>query len=397
MSRPIRILRIIDRLNVGGPTHHVALLTRRLEERGYRTTLVKGCVAGGEVEMADVIAETGVRPVHVPTLGRAMSWRDDPTSLVTLYRLIRQVRPDVVHTHKSKAGALGRVAARLAGVPVVVHTFHGHVFRGYFGPVASAAAVLLERLFGAWTDAVVAISPAQRRDLLGYRIAPPERVRCVPLGLRLDRFRRADRLAGQFRAEVGVAPAQPLAGYVGRLAPIKGVEVFLRAAARVLQSLPDARFVVVGDGERRPALEAEAEALGVAEAVRFTGYRQDADRVYASLDLFVLSSFNEGLPVTIIEALVAGCYVVASRVGGVPDLLTSERLGLTVEPGDPEALSGAMVRALSERRRVAEEDRDATRRRYDIDRLVEDLDGLYRRLLKRKGCRLDGFREDKDV
>lgn len=397
MSRPIRILRIIDRLNVGGPTHHVTLLARRLEERGYRTTLVKGCVAPGEVEMTDVIAETGVQPVQVPTLGRAVSWRDDPASFIALCRLIRQVRPDVVHTHKSKAGALGRIAARLAGVPVVIHTFHGHVFRGYFGPAASAAAVLVERLLGAWTDAVVAISPAQRRDLLSYRIAPPERVRCIPLGLRLDRVRRADRLAGQFRAEVGVAPAQPLAGYVGRLAPIKGVEVFLRAAARVLRSLPDARFVVVGDGECRPTLEAEAEALGIAKAVRFTGYRQDADRVYASLDLFVLSSFNEGLPVTIIEALAAGCYVVASRVGGVPDLLTSERLGLTVEPGDPEALSGAMVRALRERRRVAEEDRDATCRRYGIDRLTEDLDRLYRRLLKRKGCRLEGFREDKDV
>ncbi|MSS71039.1 MAG: glycosyltransferase family 1 protein [Candidatus Latescibacteria bacterium] len=397
MPRPIRILRIIDRLNVGGPTHQVTLLTRRLEERGYRTTLVKGCVAPGEVEMTDVIAEAGVRPVQVSTLGRAISWLDDPASLIALCRLIRQVRPDVVHTHKSKAGTLGRIAARLTGVPVVVHTFHGHVFRGYFSPARSAAVVLVERLLGAWTDAVVAISPAQRRDLLSYGIAPPERMRCIPLGLRLDRFRSADRLAGQFRAEIGVTPDQPLVGFVGRLVPIKGVEVFLKAAARVLKRFPVARFVVVGDGERRPALEAEAEALGIAKAVRFTGYRQDTDRVYASLDLFVLSSFNEGLPVTIIEALAAGCYVVAARVGGVPDLLTSDRLGLAVASGDPVALSEAMIRALSERRRISEEDRDATYQRYGIDRLVEDLDGLYRSLLKCKGCKLEGFREDKDV
>jgi glycosyltransferase involved in cell wall biosynthesis len=347
--------------------------------------------------MTDVIAETGVQPVPVSTLGRAVSWRDDPASLIALYRLIRKVRPDIVHTHKSKAGALGRVAARLAGVPAVVHTFHGHVFRGYFDPVRSAAAVFVERLLGAWTDAVVTISPAQRRDILNYRIATPERVRCIPLGLRLDRLRGADHLAGQFRAEMGVGPDQPLVGFVGRLAPIKGVEVFLRAAALVLRRLPTARFVVVGDGECRPALEAEARALGIAEAVRFTGYRQDTDRVYASLDLFALSSFNEGTPVTAIEALAAGCYVVAARVGGVPDLLTSDRLGLMAEPGDAMALSEAMIRALSEQRKVSEADRDATCRRYGIDRLVEDLDDLYQSLLKSKGRRMEGFREGKGV
>lgn len=384
MSRPIRIVRIIDRLNVGGPTHHVTLLTRRLEERGYRTTLVKGCVARGEVEMTDVIAETGVQPVSVPTLGREMSWQDDPISLIALYRLIRRVRPDVVHTHKSKAGVLGRIAAWLTGVPVVVHTFHGHVFHGYFGPIKSAVVVLVERLLGAWTDAVVTVSPAQRREILSYRIAPPERMQSIPLGLRLDRFRRCDRLSGQFRAEAGVSPDAPLVGLVARLAPIKGVEVFLRAAALVLKRLPAARFVVVGDGEIKPDLEAEAKRLGIEEAVRFTGYRQDTDRVYASLDLFVLSSFNEGLPVTIIEALAAGRYVVAARVGGVPDLITSDRLGLMVAPGDVEALSEAMVRALSERRRPSEEVRDATCLRYGIDRLTEDLDELYRRLLNRK-------------
>jgi glycosyltransferase involved in cell wall biosynthesis len=280
---------------------------------------------------------------------------------------------------------------------VVVHTFHGHVFHGYFGPARSAAVVLLERLLGAWTDAVVAISPAQRRELLGYGIAPPERMRCIPLGLRLDRFRDADRLAGQFRSEIGVAPDQPLVGYAGRLAPIKGVEVFLRAAAHVLKRLPTARFAVVGDGECRPSLEAEVKALGIAKAVRFTGYRQDADRVYASLDLFVLSSFNEGTPVTAIEALAAGCYVVATRVGGVPDLLTNEEVGLMVRPGDPAALSEAMVRALSERRKISEEDRDGTYQRYGIDRLVGDLDVLYRNLLKDKGCRLEDFWEEKGI
>lgn len=397
MARPIRIVRIIDRLNVGGPTQHVALLTRRLEARGYQTTLVKGCVAPGEREMAEVISAEGVHPVAIPTLGREVAWRDDPASLAALVGLIRRVRPDIVHTHKSKAGLLGRIAARAAGVPVSVHTFHGHVFHGYFGPAKSAAIVGLERILAAHTDAVVSVSPSQRRELLGYGIAPPARIHCIPLGLDLDRFRWCDGLRGAFRREIGVFPDAPLAGLIARLAPVKGVEVFLRAAAMTLKRLPQARFLVVGDGWPRQGLEAEAQRLGISDAVRFTGYRSDTDTIYASLDLAVLSSYNEGLPVSLIEALAAGCYVAATRVGGVPDLVKDERLGLLALPGDHEALSGAMTRSLVERRRVSEEDRDWICQRYGIERLVDDLDGLYRGLLKRKGYRLEAFREETGV
>ena len=397
MSRPIRIVRIIDRLNVGGPTHHVTLLTRWLEPRGYRTILIKGCVAAGEIEMTDVIAETGVHPVSVPTLGRELSWLDDTRSFIALFRLIRRARPDIVHTHKAKAGLVGRIAAHLAGVPVVVHTFHGHVFRGYFGPFKSHLAVTVERILGSLTDGIVTVSPSQRREILGYRIASPDRVWSIPLGLRLDRFRRCDSLAGQFREEMGIRPGVPLVGLVARLVPIKGVEVFLRAAALVLKSMPDARFVVVGDGEIKAELELEAQRLGVGKAVRFTGFRSDADRVYASLDLLVLSSFNEGLPVTIIEGRAAGCYVVATRVGGVADLITNERIGLTVGPGRPHELSEAMILALSERRRPSGEERDEACMRYGIARLSEDLDRLYLGLLRRKGCTLAVFGEDKGI
>jgi glycosyltransferase involved in cell wall biosynthesis len=397
VSRPIRIVRIIDRLNVGGPTHHVTLLARRLEARGYRTTLIAGRVADGEAEMADAIARAGVAPVSLPTLGRDTGWRDDWISLLSLYRVLRRIRPQIVHTHKSKAGLLGRIAARLAGVPVVAHTFHGHVFHGYFGPVRSAAMVTMERLLGAWTDAVVTVSPAQRREILRYRVGAPNRVSSIPLGLDLGRFRGCDPLAGQFRAEIGVGRDAPLVGLIARLVPIKGVEVFLSAAALVLQRLPGARFAVVGDGALRRDLEAEARRLGIAEAVRFTGYRADADRIYASLDLLALSSFNEGLPVTIIEAMAAGCYVVATRVGGVTDLVTGEAVGLTVPQGDPGALSEAMVQALSERRRPSAADRDAACVRYGIDRLTGDLDGLYRTLLGRNGRISDGIGEDQGV
>ncbi len=386
MPRSIRILRIIDRLNVGGPAQHVSLLTSRLEDMGYKTILVKGSVAPGEIEMRDVIVETGIRPVSVPTLGRALSWQDDLKSLVFLYRTIRRFRPDIVHTHKSKAGLLGRLAALLAGVPGIVHTFHGNVFHGYFGRIKSRLVVLVERLLGGVTDRIVTLSPKQRIEILSYRIASPDRVKSIPLGLVLDRFRRCDGLGGDFRAELGAPGDISLVGLVGRLVPIKGVHVFLKAAANLLTRFPRVCFVVVGDGERREALESEARSLGIEGSVRFMGYRRDTDRIYASLDLFVLSSYNEGLPVTIIEALTAGCYVVATNVGGVSDLITNERVGMIVEPGNPESLSEAMGRALSEHRIPPESDRDVMCRRYGIDRLTADLDCLYRGLVFKRNA-----------
>ena len=386
MPRSIRILRIIDRLNVGGPAQHVSLLTSRLEDMGYKTILVKGSVAPGEIEMRDVIVETGIRPVSVPALGRALSWQDDLKSLVFLYRTIRSFRPDIVHTHKSKAGFLGRLAALLTGVPGIVHTFHGNVFHGYFSRIKSRFVVLVERLLGGVTDRIVTLSPKQRKEILSYRIAPPDRVKNIPLGLLLDRFRRCDGLAGDFRAELRVPSDISLVGLVGRLVPIKGVHVFLRAAANLLTRFPRVCFVVVGDGERREALESEARSLGIEDSVRFMGYRRDTDRIYASLDLFVLSSYNEGLPVTIIEALTAGCYVVATNVGGVSDLITNERVGMIVEPGNPESLSEAMGRALSEHRIPPESDRDVMCRRYGIDRLTADLDCLYRGLVFKRNA-----------
>ncbi len=375
---------MIDRLNVGGPTHHVTLLARGLGARGYETVLTKGQVAQGEVEMEDVVRQAGVQPQEIEGLGRAISPLQDVQAFWGLYRLMRRFRPQVVHTHKAKAGVLGRLAARLAGVPVVVHTFHGHVFRGYFSRWKSGLIVLVERLLAQCTDAVVAVSRPLRQDLLSFRIARPPRLKAIPLGLRLEPFLACRHTDGGFRAELGFEPCAPLVGMLPRLVPIKGVDVFLRAAQQVVQEMPEVRFVVVGDGELRGGLEALARRLGLEAQVCFTGFRRDTDRIYAALDLVALSSFNEGLPVSLIEALASGCYVVATRVGGVSDLVVSERVGLTVAPGDAGALAGAMLQALRGRRRVPLEERKRVGERYGIDRLMEDVDRLYRLLLEGK-------------
>jgi glycosyltransferase involved in cell wall biosynthesis len=238
----------MDRLNVGGSAHHVLLASEALNARGYQTVLVKGDVAPGEAEMRDLIRQTGAKPRHVPGLGRALSIRQDWGALVRLYRIVRAVRPSVVETHKSKAGVLGRLAAWLAGAPVVVHTYHGHVFHGYFSRWKSRLIVLLERLLAHWTDAVVAVSYRQRDELLDYRIASRDRLHAVPYGLKLGALAACERDPNGFRAEIGVSPTAPLVGTVTRLTPIKGMDVFLDAAQIVARDHPEARFPIVGDG-----------------------------------------------------------------------------------------------------------------------------------------------------
>lgn len=390
-SKQVQVVRAIDRLNIGGPSYHVLLLSRSLNKKGYKTILLKGCLAPGEEELLDVVQQTGVRPHEVDGLGRAISPFQDVRALVGFYRMIRQVRPQVVHTHKSKAGLLGRLAAWIAGVPITVHTFHGHIFKGYFPLWKSRLIIFLERLLAYRTDAIVAVTCQQRQELLGYKIAPPSRLRSIPLGLQLEPYvfrRRAD---DGFRSELGFNSSAPLTGIITRLVPIKGVGQFLQAAQRVVSVIPEARFVVVGDGELRLELEDLAIQLGLKGKVSFTGYRRDTVRIYAALDLVVLSSFNEGLPVTLIEALAAGCYVVATHVGGVLDLVNTERLGLVVAPGDVGALAGAMIKALKELRCPPEEERKLIGIRYGIDRLTEDIDHLYRSIIKCKHLKQAGM------
>ncbi len=376
-SRQLRLIHVIDRLNVGGATPFVLLATARLNELGHDVRVAKGQVALGEAEMTETIDRSGVCPIEIPGLGRAVSPRHDLKAFIALHRLLRAVRPHVIHTHKSKAGVLGRLAARLSGVPVVIHTYHGHVFHGYFSSWKSAVIVFLERILAHSTDVIMAVSHSQRADLLAYRIAPPGRVRSIPLGLDLDPFLGTTRTDDGFRRELGFSPSAPLVGIVGRLAPIKAVEIFLRAARLIWEACPESRFVVVGDGDCRAELENLTDRLGLKDCVTFTGFRSDVARIYGALDLTLLSSYNEGMPVSLIEAVATGCYIVATNVGGVTDLVDTEKIGLTVPPGRPEALADAAILALNEKRTVSSDQRKRANRRFGIDRLVVDLERLY--------------------
>ncbi len=383
-QRPIRIMNVIARLNVGGPAVAVTHLTERMGAPDYESILVCGTIEPGEGDMTYYAKERGIEPIMIPELGRSLNPIRDIKTLWKVYQLIKQEKPDVVHTHAAKAGFVGRVAAWMAGVPVIVHTFHGHVFRGYFSPTKTRFFILLEQIAARMSDSIITLSDGLRRELAEeYHIARKGRITVLPLGLDLGGFTQMARKSGVFRKEHGIVVDAPLIGIVGRITPIKNHPLFLKAAVEIRKQLPTARFVIVGDGEIRAEIEALVDELGLREAVIFTGWQKDLPHIYSDLDMLVISSVNEGTPVTVIEALAAGCPVVATAVGGVPDLLDHGKLGKLVNDQTPDSLATAIVKTLAAPPDGAEAQALMVDR-YGIERLVKDLSGLYRGILAKK-------------
>jgi glycosyltransferase involved in cell wall biosynthesis len=383
IHRPLRIAIVIARLNVGGPATHVFELSAGLPRDRFTVRLIAGREGRGEAGMHYLAEEMGLKPEILPALSPHLGPSDLVASL-QLFRLFREWKPDVVHTHTAKAGAVGRAAARAAGVPVVVHTFHGHVLRGYFSPPAEAFFRAVERWLGRLTDRIVTLSPALKADLESMGIAPAEKITVVPLGMNLAPFFECRARRSELRAELGLRGDEPLIGTVGRLVPIKNQRVFLDAARSMVDSGSPARFIVVGDGELRGTLQEYAAALGLAERVRFLGWKKDMAPVYAALDLFSLTSDNEGTPVAAIEAMAAGAPVVATAVGGVPDVVREGETGRLVPPGDATALARAWRAAFADgpaTGRMQARARREVEERFGREQMLAAMADLYTELV----------------
>jgi glycosyltransferase involved in cell wall biosynthesis len=384
--RPIRVLRVIARLNVGGPALHVTYLARGLAERGYDTTLVAGDVGPGEESMAFVADRAGVEVVRLRGLSRELSPVRDAIAAWRLARIIRTVRPDIVHTHTAKAGAVGRVAALLAGPrrPVVVHTFHGHVLRGYFGRAGTLVFRAIETALARVTDRLVAVSPEVRDELVALGVAGQERFSVIRLGIELEPRVAFAGDVTEMRRRHGIGAETFVVGWIGRMTGVKRTDDLLRALAALRERGVDAVLLLVGDGDDRERLEQRAHDLGLARACLFLGYQEDVAPWYAVCDAVMLTSASEGTPVTIIEALAAGRAVVTTRVGGVPDVVDDGETGFLVPAGDIEALArrlDLLARDPELRAAMGRIGRERMLRRYAVERLVEDVDALYRELL----------------
>jgi glycosyltransferase involved in cell wall biosynthesis len=385
---PRRILRVIARLNVGGPAIQAITLSRRLEDRGWTTTLVRGTEGPQEGSMDHLAERLGVRPLLVSDLGRELSPVRDLRVALALRRIIRRERPAVLHTHTAKAGAVGRLAAVLAGrrrPALVVHTFHGHVLQGYFSPRKERLFRGIERALARTTDVLVAVSEEVRRDLLAHGIGTAQKLRVVPLGFDLAPFgligSDRERARAEMRQRLGLSPETLVVTLVARLVPIKRVDVFLAGAARLAAEQPHVRFVIAGDGELGHELRTSQDARALGERIIWPGFLFDMPALYAASDVVCLCSDNEGTPVSLIEALASGVAVASTRVGGVPSVVRDGETGLLVPAGDPEALARALGRLADDeglRARLGAAGKEDVVDRFGIERLVEDVDRLYR-------------------
>lgn len=385
-------MRVIARLNMGGPARHAALLDAGLRRLGYDTLLVYGTPGAAEGSLEHLVSEHGVPGRHVPALGPRINPLGDVRAFVEVLRILRDVEPDLVHTHTAKAGALGRVAATLHNATLprrkrcrIVHTFHGHVLDGYFSPAGNALVRWAERALGLLSDRIVAISETQRRDLVErFRVAPARKVTIVPLGLDLERL-LALQPSLDARLALGVEHGAFVVTFVGRFVPIKNVPLLLEAFALLARGVPCARLLLAGEGPLRPAIEARAHALGLERSVTFLGWRDDLAPVYAASDVVALTSRNEGTPVSLIEAMAAARPVVATAVGGVVDLVNDGRTGRLVAPDDAASFGAALLELARDpagRGRLGEAARENVRLRFTAGRLVGDVDRLYGALLQ---------------
>ena len=371
----IHVLHLITRLDVGGSTENTVISATRMPRAEFTSSLISGRTVDPPPQLAETLQAAGVPWFEVPHLVRPVSPADDCRAFVCLWRLIRKIRPDIVHTHSSKAGFVGRLAARMAGVPRIVYTPHGHVFQGYFSAPVTRSFIAMERLAARWTDRIITLTDAEAQQHLALMIGRPTQFVTIPSGIDLDAVVAA--------TPVRLALDGPVIGTVARLVPIKGHQYLVDAAPEILTRCPTARFVFVGEGESRRALEERVRTLGLEDRVLFTGYREDVPSLLAGMDLVVLPSLNEGMGRVLVMAMALGKPIVATRVGGVPELLADGEAGWLVPPADSAALAHAVSNLLTDPQRgrsLAEAGRLRVAR-YSAQAMVESLGRLYREVM----------------
>jgi len=411
----MKIVRVIARLNVGGPAKHVVWLTKGLSLPQFDSLLIAGTVPPGEEDMGYFATEMGVEPIFVPEMSREVSFKDALT-VWKLYRLFRREQPDIVHTHTAKAGTVGRLAGllyrwltpgTLLGRPRqcrFVHTYHGHIFHSYYGTLKTRAFLTIEKILARLgTDKIVVISEQQRREINEeFAVGRSAQFAVIPLGLDLTVYARWQERRNAFRDELKANANDILVGIVGRLTEVKNHELFLQAAALFKQRFAGGpsggrvRFVVIGDGNLRSKLEQEASDKGLADEVVFVGSRRDPENFYPALDIVALTSRNEGTPLTLIEAMANARPVISTAVGGVVDLLgqalspgiedafvVCER-GVSVRPNDAEGFAAGLAHLIVNeplRREIGERGLQFVLAYYSKERLLADIQSFYAELM----------------
>jgi len=373
----LRMMEMIDKPSLGGGQTALLLLAENLDRNLFEVFVC----SDGEGPLAEAVRRSGISFVSAP-LNKKLNFR----SRREIASLLRELKIDILHTHGGVAGLHGRIAARLAGTPAIVHTLHGIHYLHYRNPLLRRLYVLLERRYSRFTDRLVLVCQSDLRRARRYRLAPEGKMTVILNGLDVRPMAKAADLARR-RSELGWTPGRPVVGTIARLHRQKGISHLLQASRRILKAVPETRIVVVGDGPQSDRMRRDALRLGLGERCLFLGAREDATALLALFDIFVLPSLWEGLPFVLVEAAALGKPIVATAVDGVPEILEEGQTGLLVPPGDSEALANAVIRLLrdkDEAGRLAEKARSLVPPRFPLRRMVERTQNLYLELLNRK-------------
>ncbi|RZB30129.1 MAG: hypothetical protein SRB1_02409 [Desulfobacteraceae bacterium Eth-SRB1] len=388
----IKVAHIITRLDKGGSAENTLLTVRGLGREMYDVILVRGLsvesnMAEDEARAVDEIVREakreGISIITIPSLIRRIHPFYDLKTFFALIKILRRERPDIVHTHTSKAGILGRWAAFFARVPVIVHTPHGHVFWGYSGRCKTSFYIVLERLTACITDKIIALTEQEKKDHLHFRIASEDKFSVVHSGVDLDRFSNTSVDSAAMKRRLGIPDGNLVVGTTGRLTHVKGHRYLIEAAEKIVSSRPDTTFVLLGDGELSGELKSMTSMLGIEENVKFLGWRPDVAEVMSIFDIFVLPSLNEGMGRVLVEAMALGKPIVASNVGGIRDLVVDGKNGFLVPAGDVETMVvkiNNLLESMEKREKMGECGKDRAVN-YSSGLMVKKIDQLYHEML----------------
>jgi len=394
-----KVLRIINRLNLGGPTHNVAYLTKYLDER-YETMLLSGTIDSTEESSEFLIKNLDLTPSYINNMQRELHPIRDYAAYKQIKKIIQEFQPDIVHTHAAKAGAVGRLAAAHCKVPIILHTFHGHIFHSYFHPLKTKIFLEIERYLAKKTTAIIAISNIQKQELCQtYKIAPCEKFTVIPLGFDLEKFNANKELKrADFRKKWKIADDEIAIGIVGRMVPVKNHTMFLTAFSKLLKMTnKKVKAIIIGDGECRLEIESKIHELNLNAcdeknlrsdaSVVFCSWIKDVENAYPGLDIIALTSLNEGTPVSLIEAQAAGVPIVTTDVGGIKDIVIENETAFIVDSNDVDQFSH-YLHLLTEneplRKEISSKGFSHVNHKFSATRLAQDMTKLYDKLMLEK-------------
>ena len=388
MKSKKKILRIINRFNLGGPTYNAGLLTKHLSDE-YETLLVGGNHEESEGSSMHIIEQLGLDPIIIPEMQRSISPRNDRVAYNKIQKIMKDFKPDIVHTHASKAGALGRRAAFNAKTPQIYHTFHGHVFHSYFGSLKTNFYKNIERRLAKKSTNIIAISELQKKELSEiHRICPAEKIKVIPLGFDLAPFyTKTEAKRKEFRSKWNIKDNEVAIGIVGRIVPIKDHEFFIHVIERIIKKTSkNIRVFIVGDGEEKVNIQELISTKKLSYSsnstpalFQFTSWIKNVDEVNAGMDIICLTSKNEGTPVSLIEAQASGNPIVSTNVGGIENVISANETGYLSEIGDLEQFSNNLLKLIENediRNDMSKKGKQSSSQ-YSFENLISNIKALY--------------------